>query len=313
MTPWKGAAHPATVADFDQAARDLEVDVSVIRALWKVEAAGRPFRKDGSLERRFEPHHMKPPQGDWRKSMALSLSDREAAFSRAYSRDPDAALRATSWGGPQIMGFNAEAAGYSSAAAMVEAMSHSEGEQLTAFVRLVKSWGLAAALGAHDWHRFATRYNGKANADAYAAKLESAYRKQSGSASPVVLKIGSEGAEVRRLQDALGLKVDGHFGPETKKAVEEFQRKNGLYVDGMVGAKTWPHLTSKRGVVPEAQPTRGDVMAKATELGGVVTVGAGALATVGSVASPWVIDAIVILTVAIGFVALGAYAWRKFR
>ncbi|MCM8831568.1 MAG: peptidoglycan-binding protein [Candidatus Omnitrophica bacterium] len=37
-------------------------------------------------------------------------------------------------------------------------------------------------------------------------------------------------------------KIDGIAGPKTKKAIEEFQAKNGLVVDGKVGPKTWEKL-----------------------------------------------------------------------
>jgi len=36
--------------------------------------------------------------------------------------------------------------------------------------------------------------------------------------------------------------VDGKIGPKTKKAVEEFQKANGLKADGKVGPKTWALL-----------------------------------------------------------------------
>ena len=36
--------------------------------------------------------------------------------------------------------------------------------------------------------------------------------------------------------------VDGKIGPKTKKAVEEFQKANGLKADGKVGPKTWTLL-----------------------------------------------------------------------
>lgn len=37
--------------------------------------------------------------------------------------------------------------------------------------------------------------------------------------------------------------VDGKVGPMTKKAIEEFQRANGLEADGKVGPKTWAVLS----------------------------------------------------------------------
>jgi peptidoglycan hydrolase-like protein with peptidoglycan-binding domain len=43
--------------------------------------------------------------------------------------------------------------------------------------------------------------------------------------------------------------VDGKVGPKTKKAIEAFQKANGLKADGKVGPKTWialsKHLTAQ--------------------------------------------------------------------
>lgn len=44
------------------------------------------------------------------------------------------------------------------------------------------------------------------------------------------------------LQQKLGIKADGYFGPMTKKAVIDFQRANGLDPDGIVGPLTWAKL-----------------------------------------------------------------------
>ena len=58
------------------------------------------------------------------------------------------------------------------------------------------------------------------------------------------LKRGSRGDEVVTLQKKLKQwgyydgAVDGIFGAVTEKAVQYFQRKNGLTADGIVGAKT---------------------------------------------------------------------------
>ena len=37
--------------------------------------------------------------------------------------------------------------------------------------------------------------------------------------------------------------VDGKLGPKSKKAIEEFQKANGLKADGKVGPKTWEALS----------------------------------------------------------------------
>ena len=65
----------------------------------------------------------------------------------------------------------------------------------------------------------------------------------------VVLKQGSKGADVKKMQQKLKNwgyykgSVDGIFGAKTKEAVKYFQRRNGLVADGIVGKKnalcTW--------------------------------------------------------------------------
>jgi len=54
-----------------------------------------------------------------------------------------------------------------------------------------------------------------------------------------ILKLGSKGEDVKKLQEYLDLKVDGEFGPMTERAVKDFQRKHIISVDGVVGKKTW--------------------------------------------------------------------------
>ena len=55
----------------------------------------------------------------------------------------------------------------------------------------------------------------------------------------MVLKIGSRGKEVKELQEFLNIGNDGIFGKGTEKAVKNWQSKNGLAVDGIVGPATW--------------------------------------------------------------------------
>ena len=58
----------------------------------------------------------------------------------------------------------------------------------------------------------------------------------------MLLKIGSRGADVKRLQEYLELTADGVFGPGTDGAVKKWQRENGLTADGIVGPKTWAKM-----------------------------------------------------------------------
>ena len=64
------------------------------------------------------------------------------------------------------------------------------------------------------------------------------------------ISYGSSGSDVKKLQETLNnhgynLVVDGQFGSKTQAAVRDYQSKNGLAVDGIVGANTWGSLNSK--------------------------------------------------------------------
>ncbi|MGN0526240.1 MAG: peptidoglycan-binding protein [Acutalibacteraceae bacterium] len=61
------------------------------------------------------------------------------------------------------------------------------------------------------------------------------------------ISYGSSGNDVKKLQEKLNsagynLDVDGQFGPKTQSAVKDYQKKNGLEVDGIVGTNTWNSL-----------------------------------------------------------------------
>jgi peptidoglycan hydrolase-like protein with peptidoglycan-binding domain len=54
-----------------------------------------------------------------------------------------------------------------------------------------------------------------------------------------LFKNGSKGKDVERIQRAVGVNVDGIYGPKTEAAVKAYQKRHGLAVDGIVGPKTW--------------------------------------------------------------------------
>jgi putative chitinase len=58
----------------------------------------------------------------------------------------------------------------------------------------------------------------------------------------MLLKKGSTGEDVKRLQTRLGITADGNFGPGTEAKVKEWQSLNGLTADGIVGDGTWGKL-----------------------------------------------------------------------
>jgi hypothetical protein len=57
--------------------------------------------------------------------------------------------------------------------------------------------------------------------------------------TPPTLRIGSSSDDVRLLQAALKVTVDGKFGPKTQSALRAFQTANGLTPDGICGPATW--------------------------------------------------------------------------
>jgi lysozyme len=54
-----------------------------------------------------------------------------------------------------------------------------------------------------------------------------------------LIKVGSRGKHVEKVQKRVGAKADGIFGPKTEAAVKTFQKKHGLSVDGLIGPKSW--------------------------------------------------------------------------
>ena len=67
----------------------------------------------------------------------------------------------------------------------------------------------------------------------------------------MLLKNGSKGDDVKKLQEKLGLTADGAFGPGTEAKVKAWQAANGLTADGLVGAGTWAKMF---GSAPAAAP-----------------------------------------------------------
>ena len=70
-------------------------------------------------------------------------------------------------------------------------------------------------------------------------------------ALPNGLGLGDQNEQVTKVQQLLvkygylsSKRATGYFGEITQKAVKNFQKRNGLKVDGMVGAKTLAKLTS---------------------------------------------------------------------
>lgn len=85
-------------------------------------------------------------------------------------------------------------------------------------------------------------------------------------------KRGSTGAVVKQIQEALFLLADGIYGAMTEDAVKNFQRENGLTVDGVVGPATLAKLIPQRLKKSERKITEIIVHCSATPEGRDYTV-----------------------------------------
>lgn len=74
----------------------------------------------------------------------------------------------------------------------------------------------------------------------------------------MLLKKGSRGPEVEKLQQILKLAADGIFGSDTEAAVKQWQANNGLSADGMVGPNTWGKMQTSGEVVQEESAIKED-------------------------------------------------------
>ena len=101
----------------------------------------------------------------------------------------------------------------------------------------------------------------------------------------MLLKKGSSGEDVKKLQVKLGVNPTGNFGDITESTVKTWQKANGLKDDGVVGDITWAKLFAVNdqitdavtqilsldnliGVVPQGVI---DELAKISELFGITT------------------------------------------
>jgi hypothetical protein len=158
-------------------------------------------------------------------------------LNEAAELDDEAAHRSASWGLFQIMGFNHVAAGYSRLFDFIGVQYVSEGLQLQCGINFILAQGLDKHLKVGDWPAFAKGYNGPDYAkNRYDEKLATAFdRYKTGSEEPK--------KNITDLQHALNkfgfnLTVDGVMGSRTEVAIREFQKQQGLTVDGVSGPQT---------------------------------------------------------------------------
>lgn len=81
-------------------------------------------------------------------------------------------------------------------------------------------------------------------------------------------RVGSRGSEVTQIQQALkdrglfNVNVTGYYGTITERAVRQFQKQQGLTVDGIAGPQTLRALGIMSGTVPTATEANINLLAR---------------------------------------------------
>lgn len=240
---FEGKGRPLTENGLLKARRALGIDLPTLWAIMTVETCGCGFLPSRRPVILFERHIFHQRTGGRFAARAPDLSNPRAGgygaegenqhtrLARAVALDRRAALESTSWGLGQVMGFNASVAGYRSVETMVRAMMLGEDSQLKAVTGYIQSERLAAMLKRRDWAGFAYRYNGTDyQRNRYDERLALAYARYAVGPLPNL--------EVRTAQLYLSFlgydphSVDGWFGSNTQKAVQQFQQAQGMTVTG---------------------------------------------------------------------------------
>ncbi len=258
--PFRGVARPLDADGLGEAIGRLDVKSAELWAVLGVETHGCGFLPDRRPLILFERHVFSRETGrrydttDPDISSATPGGYRGGAgeytrLDKALALDHDAALHSASWGIGQVMGFNAEIAGFRDVQTMVAAMCQSESEQLAGMAGEIKHNRLDRALRTHDWPAFARGYNGIDYArNSYDTRLAAAYQKYSlGSLPDLVIR--SAQIYLTYLGYQLG-PADGVMGRFTRAALNSFQAENGLPLQDDISDTLLDRLKEKVGTLP---------------------------------------------------------------
>lgn len=140
-------------------------------AFIEVESGGKGFdERTGKIILQLEPHIFSKATGiprstsnqyKWDENKVDVQSKEWEAFNDAFKINPEEAMKATSWGLPQIMGFNHKQAGYASVGAMLDDFKAGELAQVLALIRFITANPkLYKAVLEGDYETVASCYNG---------------------------------------------------------------------------------------------------------------------------------------------------------
>ncbi|MBC7720262.1 MAG: DUF3380 domain-containing protein [Chitinophagaceae bacterium] len=256
---FEGKASPLSDAGVIAATDQLGVKAPALWAVLTVETSGCGFLPDRRPKILFERHWFsKLTNGQYDNQDADISNPTQGGYgtggvyqydrlAKAISLDRTAALKSTSWGLGQVMGFNAVKVGFASVNALVSASQESEDKQLGAMVAFIAQANIAQHLKSGNWAAFAYSYNGtNFQKNKYDEKLALAHKRYIEGPMPNLT--------VRLVQLALMVLgyggpgfVDGWFGPGTQKALVKYQVASGLPATGAADAATVARLRGDLG------------------------------------------------------------------
>ena len=234
-----GTALPLDIQGMNEVLGRLNVGAAELWAVLNVETRGCGFLPDRRPLILFERHiFSRETNGEFDGSHP-DISDphwggygaggahQYERLQRAVALDRRAALRSASWGIGQLMGFNAEIAGYGDVEEMITAMMNSEDQQLIGMAGEILHANLDRTLRTRNWAAFARGYNGPAyEKNKYDTRLAAAYQKYSLGPLPDLI-VRTAQVYLTFLEYSPG-PVDGIMGRFTRSALNDFQRDQGL-------------------------------------------------------------------------------------
>lgn len=255
-----------TIADYQRAAEALGgVEWEAIAAVAKTEAERGAYGPDGRPTVLFERHKFRKFTNGAHDHSHPDLSNADAGgygsaehahawsrVTRAYALDPEAALRATSWGQFQMMGFNFPMTHCKNAHELVLYLTQCEANQLAVFMDFVRHEELIDALKRRDWAAFAFKYNGKDYAkNKYDERMARHYAELRGATAYVIpqhWRLAKSLAKLRAQVDAKcpgrSKASDGDIGDAAHAAKGEDSDHNAYIVDGDMPVVTAIDITN---------------------------------------------------------------------
>jgi N-acetylmuramidase/Peptidase M15 len=121
-------------------------------------------------------HQFRQPEGDWKALHTAQATEYEAFGLAQRLAGLEVACLCSSFGGPQVMGFNHGKLGYPDARSLFHSFGKSQRAQVLGFFDFCQTENLIPALRGLDWHAFARIYNGPSRVNSYAEKINDAWR-----------------------------------------------------------------------------------------------------------------------------------------